>query len=202
MNAKDAGGWRGEEEERGACARIGRAFAAVDGVLVEFITGKVLVQAQLFFDLMSANDWASSAIRDAPNDYMRRIVEELLAPGLQTLRLGPPQCSADLAPALVAGVLERLLHHLLNIRARISWQGAKRLEVDIQYVENWIQTSWAVAAAHRRALLELPIFSKCRQVLALLLPPKLTPEEINASTLGDKHAWVARRSRAKRGLFC
>ena len=55
-------------------------------------------------------------------------------------------------------------------------QGAKRLEVDIQYVENWIQTSRAVAAAHRTALLELPIFSKCRQVLALLLPPKLTPE--------------------------
>ena len=142
---------------------------------------------------------------------MRRIVEELLAPGLETLRLGPPQCSADLGPALVAGVLERLLHHLLNIRARISWQvvasisfsvcapvsvmpwarvdqriteplsgmhsqGAKRLEVDIQYVENWIQTSRAVAAAHRTALLELPIFSKCRQVLALLLPPKLTPE--------------------------
>ena len=60
-------------------------------------------------------------------------------------------------------------------------QGAKRLEVDIQYVENWIQTSWAVAAAHRRALLELPIFSKCRQVLALLLPPKLTPEVLYCS---------------------
>ena len=56
MDVQEAGGWRGEEEERGACARIGRAFAAVDGMLVEFITERVLVQAQLYFDLMRYTD--------------------------------------------------------------------------------------------------------------------------------------------------
>ena len=95
-----------------------------------------------------------------------------------------------------------LLAHLLNIKARISRQGARRLQLDIDYLENWVQTSAAVPPCLRAPLLRLPVLARCRHVLALLLPPKLMSDEINSSPLPDKHAWIARRSRTKRGLFC
>ena len=129
-------------------------------------------------------------------------VSQLLTPALQTLRLGPEECVGSVASKIVGGVLEALLAHLLNIKARISRHGARRLELDIDFVENWVQTSGAVPPSQRGALLELTVFARCRHVLALLLPPKVMPDEINACPLPDKHAWIARRSRSKRGLFC
>ena len=38
---------------------------------------------------------------------------------------------------------------------------------DIDLVENWVQTSGAVSFSQRAALLELPVFARCRHVLAL-----------------------------------
>ena len=196
------GGWVWEEENLRAFTSVCSLFTAVDARLVEFITGKIVEQAQLFLDLISANEWASSSTTDSPNEYMQRLIQELLSPALDTLRLGPHECSASIAPVVMTAIVDKLLAHLLKIKARISWQGAKRLQLDIEYLENWIQSSRAIASSVRKPLLDLPVFLKCRQVLALLLPPKLSSEDINASPLPDKHAWVARRSRTKRGLFC
>jgi len=40
-------------------------------------------------------------------------------------------------------------------------------------MENWVQTSQVVPPSQRKALMELAIFTKCRHVLALLIPPKV-----------------------------
>jgi len=194
--------WHGEEEHRRELQELSALLDQVDAVLVAFVVRKMLEQAQLFLDMKSSNDWASASAKDLPNEYMQQLVSQLLTPALQTLRLGPAEGVGSVAGQVVGGVLEALLAHLLNIKARISRQGARRLQLDIDYLENWVQTSAAVPPCLRAPLLRLPVLARCRHVLALLLPPKLMSDEINSSPLPDKHAWIARRSRTKRGLFC
>jgi len=74
-------------------------------------------------------EWASASSKDLPNEYMQRLITELIVPAFDTLRLGPDVGMAVLAPKVVTGVINTLLAHLLKMKGRISRQGAKRLQL-------------------------------------------------------------------------
>eukprot|EP00960_Hanusia_phi_P064344 765767-Hanusia_phi.AAC.8 len=108
--------------------------------------------------------------------------------------------------------------HLLRTKARIApqvlrngdcgeldlyLQGAKKLEMDGEFVKNWLLTAREVPPClDGRSLVNLAIFERFTRVLELLIPSRLLKETIHNSPLPDRGEWVARRSRTKRGLFC
>jgi len=56
-------------------------------------------------------------------------------------------------------------------------------------MENWVQTSQVVPPSQRKALMELAIFTKCRHVLALLLPPKVCCSALQCVDLSTMSAF-------------
>jgi len=109
----------------------------------------------------------------------------------------------ELGPRIVDAVIESLLTHLLRTKARIAPQGAKKLEMDGEFVKNWLLTANEVPPClDGRSLVNLAVFQRFARVLELLIPSRLLKETVNNSPLPDRGEWVARRSRTKRGLFC
>mmetsp|Transcript_41375 Transcript_41375/g.64623 ORF Transcript_41375/g.64623 Transcript_41375/m.64623 type:complete len:147 (+) Transcript_41375:66-506(+) len=143
----------------------------------------------------------SAGKSDGPDIYMQKVVSDLLSPAFETINAGPLE-STLVHSRVVTVTLEALLKHLLNIKARISSQGAQRLQQDIAYVKNWLATSPLVPQERRSELRDLAIFIRTESVLQILLPPKLQPDQLSKSPLPDAQQWAARRSRTKRGLFC
>ncbi|EKX52332.1 hypothetical protein GUITHDRAFT_134022 [Guillardia theta CCMP2712] len=172
----------------------------------EFLLEMIRQAAQPLLDLKGAGEWATGRSRDGPSMYMERLVSDLLSPAMETLYLLPveaTQAVQELGPRIVDAVIESLLTHLLRTKARIAPQGAKKLEMDGEFVKNWLLTANEVPPClDGRSLVNLAVFQRFARVLELLIPSRLLKETVNNSPLPDRGEWVARRSRTKRGLFC
>ena len=131
-------------------------------------------------------------------EYMQRLVGDLIAPGTKTLLKLDPATARELLPRIVGGSLESLAAHLLKARPRFNEAGARRLRLDVRYLEAWVQRKLgdeegdgdggqgaepadqeqdeAAAAATSgqlaATLLALPTFQRLRSAAALLADPE------------------------------
>ncbi len=142
-------------------------------------------------------------------EYMRRLVEELLAPGAKTLLKLDPVTAQELLPRIVGGSLDSLAAYLLKEQPRFNEAGARRLRVDVGYLESWVrrklsnaggdgtgasqQEATAGAATGLAAtLLALPTFQRLRAAAELLADPddRTAKGQLSAA---DAQAWLALR---------
>jgi hypothetical protein len=147
---------------------------------------------------------------DAPTgEYMRRLVEELLAPGAKTLLKLDPVTAQELLPRIVGGSLDSLAAHLLKKRPRFNEAGARRLRMDVAYLESWVrrklggaggdgigtsqQEATAGAATGLAAtLVALPAVQRLRGAAELLADPEDRAARAQLSA-ADAQAWLALR---------
>lgn len=81
-------------EMRLARGRLARAAGGLrkEKARVALTVEEGVEQAGLpLLQLKSAADWASAGVRDAPDLYMQRLVDDILAPACQTIAHGPPR---------------------------------------------------------------------------------------------------------------
>ena len=161
-----------------------------------------------------------SDVDRSAGEYMRRLVEELLAPGAKALLKLDPATAQELLPRIVSGSLESLAAHLLKERPRFNEAGGRRLRLDIGYLESWVrrklsngggdghdasqeyqQVPAAGAAEGLSAtLLALPTLQRLRGAAALLADPEDRAARGQLSA-ADAQAWLALR-RWRPGLGC
>ena len=160
-----------------------------------------------------------SEVSPLAGEYMRRLVEELLAPGAKALLKLDPATAQELLPRIVSGSLESLAAHLLKERPRFNEAGGRRLRLDIGYVESWVRRKLCndggngydasqeqrvptagVAKELSATLLALPTLQRLRGAAALLADPEDRTARAQLSA-ADAQAWLALR-RWRPGVGC
>ena len=146
--------------------------------------------------------------RGEAGEYMKRLVDELIAPGAKTLLKLDPATAKELLPRIVGGSLESLASHLLRNRPRFNTLGARRLRVDVLFLEGWVRKKLgdgdgggdggdetpvgegAVDGGLAGTLLALPMFQRLRDAAAVLSDPEDRVAR-GKLTAADAQAWLA-----------
>jgi hypothetical protein len=182
------------------------ALALHENAVADAVTSRLRDAAYPILALERASRWTATDPPDGPSPYMQQLVKDLLGPAMAATAVerAVPATGGGLSARIVTALLEALLAHLLDACARISPQGAQRLQADVAYMGNFLATHPS-AQPGGAALAQLPVFERAARVLQFLLPVRLSMSEVESAgvVLPDAAQWLSCRARSERTFgFC
>ncbi len=144
-------------------------------------------------------------------------VKEVLQPASETMAVLADPTRGRLLPAFVDGVVRSLLTHILRMKAKVSYFGARQLQADVQFVRRWVSNAPALRdesaitgfsltslPRERNQWVMVPALEEADVALRILMERSTRHAAAVASSvqLPDAFAWLAKRSRKRRIFSC